>query len=321
MRINQNKVPIELHRKAAQHIESIRETEMGKGTENVELGDEVCPIFRPDLEGVAYYEFATKNPDGFIIVSAADHDFPISHWGLESPPVSNQLETNAAEDGKKVKRVFKLDALAYVAEDEDGEQVSDLGNIPGKVLGLPENLARHYGLVSSSIARPDRSVADSTKDSNIQHNIERRGPEPLKIKLEDPPKKWSTLKKEYADNHRPFLGELKRKAAEPWEIDRLVAKFGEGIMVGTPHRVALLHQGATVKITGEAADVVNMRLLKREHGPGAIELYVEASDFGREESFKLHISYENGIKEQLDFFVVSTNIPSQRRSPISSEEE
>jgi hypothetical protein len=57
MRIPAAKVPIELRRVAAQHLESLRGSGIGFNVDDLYLGDQVCPIYRPDVEGPAYYEF------------------------------------------------------------------------------------------------------------------------------------------------------------------------------------------------------------------------------------------------------------------------
>ena len=57
MRIPITKVPLELRRKAAQHLENVRDTEMGIGAKRAKLAEQVCPMYRPDRVEIAYYEF------------------------------------------------------------------------------------------------------------------------------------------------------------------------------------------------------------------------------------------------------------------------
>ena len=163
MSIELAKVPLPIRRKAAQHLESIRGTPMAPNARNAHLSDEVWPVYRPDLEEVAYYEFGVELGSGprrlvtspaelsellaaerktvtarsrrteaslkeragasrsvsrgFIVVSTGPHDFPIPHWSLDRAPVSAQLEASA-EKGGAIERIYRLDALAYVAEFE-----------------------------------------------------------------------------------------------------------------------------------------------------------------------------------------------------------
>lgn len=330
MRIIQNEIPIKLRRKAAQFLESIRGTEMAVGAENAELGDKVCPIFRPDLEDVAYYEFdvqksaagTSKGEDthGFIIVSTADHDHPIAHWSLERPPVSVRLENEAERDRKKVNRVFKLDTLSYIGEDKNGKKVAQEGQMPDLMISSRKDLEEYRGQITSTIATP---LGDSTEDergSKVKHSIEMQGPKPPEFAPPEEPPDWGTYKKEYGKAFHPLLEDLKRNAGQPWKIDRLVEEFGEGIMEGSPQRVALLYREAAVKINGDAAEVVKMRKITRKNGPSAVELFFEKNPFKQETSFELHIKYENGLEEQLDFFVVSKNIPSKNYTSVNSKE-
>jgi len=57
MKIKQKDVPIRFRRIAAEHLESIRDSQLGLNTVDLYLGDDVCKIYRPDIEEVAYYEF------------------------------------------------------------------------------------------------------------------------------------------------------------------------------------------------------------------------------------------------------------------------
>ena len=73
MSIELAKVPVPIRRKAAQHLESIRGTPMAPNAGNARLANEVWPIYRPDLEEVAYYEFSVELGSGpsRLVTSAA----------------------------------------------------------------------------------------------------------------------------------------------------------------------------------------------------------------------------------------------------------
>lgn len=64
MSIELSKVPLAFRRKAAQHLESIRGTPMAPNAANAALADEAWPIYRPDLEEVAYWEFGVEMGPG-----------------------------------------------------------------------------------------------------------------------------------------------------------------------------------------------------------------------------------------------------------------
>ena len=357
MRISLEEVPLDVRRSAAQRLESIRGTEAGRGADAARLGREVCPIFRPDLDEIAYYEFelivgsatvrlvtaeamtsraferkaakeraaaelsrpARGTGHGFIVASAGPHDFPIPHWSLESPPPSRLLERLAGGGEKEVARVVKLDALAYVAEDADGERVATLGDLPKLVTGLPRNLRKRSPGISSLIARPPGDVSDDAPEG--EHRVERLGGGPPELKPVEV-ESWQEFKDRYADTFGSFLAELERQAQEAWEIDRLVREFGEGIIVGESHRVALLHPEAKIEVTGEAAGSVSVRMTERSGAPPAVAIHANSLPEDPKADLELHISYANQEEERLRFFVVSRDVPSTPRGmrPPRTEE-
>jgi hypothetical protein len=309
MRIPISEVPLEIRRKAARHLETVRDTEIGVGAEKAKLADAVCPIYRPDLEEIAYYEFEA-DPLGFIIVSAGDHDYPIGHWSFNREPVSRQLEAAAEEVGKQVARVFKLDALAYVAEDESGEMAAKTGQIPAPIEGLPADLEQARGQISMSIGKPEQPIEDDTDAGEVQRVVERSGPPPPELSLREV-ENWAELREVYGTAFALFLEDLRQRAARVWEIDKLISEFGEGILVGRPLRVALLEPDADVDLSGEAADMVKLEWLERPDGPSALELAaVEDIELDREYNLELNIAYPSGLTETLSFFVVSPDTPS-----------
>jgi hypothetical protein len=73
MSLEQAIVPTAIRRRAAQHLESIRGTPMAPFADGARLSEEVWPIYRPDLEEIAYYEFTVDLRSGSrrLITSAA----------------------------------------------------------------------------------------------------------------------------------------------------------------------------------------------------------------------------------------------------------
>jgi hypothetical protein len=353
LRISFEEVPLDVRRAAAQRLESIRGTGLGRGADAARLGREVCPIHRPDLDEVAYYEFElvvgagtvqlltpvavssrvfdkkgkASEPDrpgrsaghGFIVVSAGRHDFPVPHWSLESQAPSRLLEQLASRGKKEVARVLKLDALAYVAENADGERVATLGDLPKLVSGLPHDLRKRSPGISSLIATPAGEISDDAPGES-EHRVElaeKGRPELNPVQVET----WSEFRDRYADTFGPFLAQLERQARESWEIDRLVSEYGEGIIVGESHRVALLHEEAKVEVSGEAASSVSIRMIER-NGPPAVELHADSLPEDPKADLELSIRYGNKEEERLRFFVVSRDVPSTARGmqPPRAEE-
>lgn len=325
---------------------------MAAGAERAQLGAYAVPLFRPDLESVAYYEFeidlqpdatqrvitpqmlargdfgkgGMEKPDltaqaaravgpvkrGFIVVSTGEHDSPIPHWSLDREPINRQLEVAAAEAGAKVARIYKLDALAYVGEDENGNLVARSGQFPSLAEGLPHDLRKYRGQIASAVAKPERDADDSAKE--IKHQVTTSAPVRAALEFREP-QGWSQYKERYAEVVGPFLDELRRRAARVWESHKLLAEFGEGIIAGESHRVALLYPEATAELSGDGAVLVRLTLVERIGGPPALELHTSSAPLDRETGFELHIRYPGGLEETLRFFVVSRDTPSNVRAP------
>jgi hypothetical protein len=367
MRMKQAKVPIEVRRRAADHLESLRSSGMGSDVEDLYLGDDVVPIYRPDLDEPAYYEFpllkatrkrpggrtdlvddiaktnlrgdegyakvyaspgfgagkqeagrAASGAQGFITVATGEHDFPVPHWSLEQAPVSDHLEQEAKKKQKGVERIYKLDALAYLAEDGKGEQVSHVGELPFVVEEAPEDLSTFAGRIGSAL--PDdleRSEAPDLPKMRAKP-LRQRGPRPPAVKL-GRQKAWGRIKKEYARSNKPHLDALKKQAKRTWNIESAITEYGEGLRVGEPHNVLLLEKEFSVQVSGEAAEFVRVRVVDRPGGVPCVELTCRDPELGREASFDLHISYRGQRSEQLRFFVYSPEIPT--RNPTDPQED
>jgi hypothetical protein len=86
----------------------------------------VTELYRPDVEGPAYLEFALRNGSddaGHVIVSTGGHDFPIVAWSDRGPSVARSLEKKHQRDLSGA-RFFMMGPGAFVAESTDGEIVS-----------------------------------------------------------------------------------------------------------------------------------------------------------------------------------------------------
>jgi len=347
VKIPLGEVPGDIHRKAAQLLENVRGTEMAPGSERARLSGEVTAIMRPDIDGVAYYEFevdlgkragrriATSNLDrgknplakmpatrGFIIAAAGRHDFPIPHWSLDRQPPSRQLAMTAEASGAKVERIFKLDALSYIGEDKAGEMAAQSGQMPMPIVGLPDDVAKVRGKISSTISRPDNPGEDDAKATESKHGIQRRGSKVSKVELREV-KSWQDLKKAYTDSFKPLLADLAYQARSAWEIDDLVREFGEGIYTGQTMRVALLEREAAAEVSGEGAHLVEVRLVEGDNAAPSIEIAVADKALDQEVSFELHIVYGSGMREDLRFFAVTptTRTNSKADSGLSIFEE
>lgn len=336
MQIHIEEVPTEIRRRAAQLLETVRGTDMDPTGGKASLTREVTALFRPDIDDVAYYEFAvdlgrgddrrtafTGRGDegakrampaatGFIIAASKGHDHPIAHWSLDREPPSRQIAAAAEAKGSKVDRIFKVDSLSYIGETAGGEIAGQTGQLPLPIEGLPDDIEKARGRISSTLVRPARKAKDDSDPGGDTPETVTRGARPQRVKLRAIDS-WADLRKGYAKAFGPLLKGLARNAAPAWEIEALVARMGEGIMTGTTRRVALLEADAAVEVSGEGARLVKIEALETPGGSGAVALQVADEKLAQEVSFEMHIAYRSGLRETLPFFAVSSSTPSDRK--------
>jgi hypothetical protein len=320
MRVKIEEVPLDLRRRVAQRLESIRGTPLAEGADDARLGDEACPIYRPDLKEIAYWEIeiaglkATQARDregegagaGFMLATAGRHDLPLSHWslGIESP--SRALEAKAGVG--KVARIVKLDTLAYAAEDEVGTYLAHLGQFPPLVSGISASSKTRQGISTMTALPVERSEND---EAPAKLSIATSGaavPTTLKVGAW---RSWADAKRRYAAVYKYHLQALAEHAASSWAIEDLLAKFGEGIREGQRITVPLLKAGKA-RVSGDGAKAVRLTRIDRQ--PLAVQLDAVATGRQGEASFQLDIFYEDGSSESLPYFVVPKDTPSNFRS-------
>ncbi|WP_299546293.1 hypothetical protein [uncultured Tateyamaria sp.] len=334
MKMNLDEVPLGARRRASQMLESIRGTDMDPTKGRAALSGEVNAVFRPDLKDVAYFEFVVdlgrergrnvaisgrgeevrRVParHGFIIASSDTHDHPISHWSLDREPPSHQLALAAKEKGAKVARLFKLDALSYAGEAEDGEMVAQTGQLPMPIDGLLKDVEKMRGKISGTMARPASARKNDEVASKEPHEVRSTGQRRQQTKIGSAGS-WKELRDIYGETFGPLLSALRQQAASAWEIEELVAELGEGIMTGTTHKVALLEADANVEVSGDGAGLVKVEVMPTTDTGGCVVLHVTDEKLREEVSFDLHISYRSGLQEHLHFFAVSPTTPSNTK--------
>ena len=324
MRVKIDEVPLAARRRAARYLEAVRGTEMGKGADAAVLGDEVCPVYRPDVKDVAYWEFEIvgvkakgrngangngrakphASDRGFLLVATGAHDVPVPHWSIELEPPSRSLEAQA-KDGKPA-RVVKLDALAYACEDAKGKYLAHIGQFPPMPAGLPRALPKERQ-TSSLESHPATASKDDRRVGKQQ--VKQTGVRAAKPKVTPWPT-WPQAKKQYATAYRLHLAALRARAEQVWQIEALAEKLGEGIHEGDRLVVPLLRPGKA-DISGDGAGAVKMRMLDRK--PPAVELLAGGAAEQKEQEFQLRLTYDDGTSESLPFFVVPKGTPSNRR--------
>lgn len=323
-------VELHLRRRAAQHLEDVRNTEMAPGWEQAYLGEEVRQLYRPDVEGVAYYEFPVfasteqerePTPAGFIILSTGEHDVPVAHWSFSGQAPSQKLEQKAAERGVKEGLTFyKLDVLSYAVEDTKGQLVVSTKDLPAKIIGMDKSMLGAPEEPSASTWEPDASQ-DDTNVGKISGSMVDEGPQESPVTLESW-QSWEELKQQYADSYNVLIEELRRDAITEWSIADTIASDGEVLVEGTTYPVALLSETEKIIVEGDGAKYVSATEINRKGLPPIFELKAVGADSTDHLPFKVMISYANGEIEQLHFLVVAlANVQPKASSQVATATE
>ncbi len=276
-------VPMAFQRRAAQLIEDMRGSALAPGWQDAYLDDTVRPLYRPDLEEPAYYEFrvlSNNEPAGYIILATGEHDFPIAHWNFAGEPPTYLIENKAQEQDQRVARFYKLDVLDYAGEDAEGELAATLGDLPIKVVGLDPAWLEHPPEMSSAIWTPSTHPPDDSTPPT-SGNVTLTGPQDAPIELEAW-SSWQELKQGYQDAYGFFLEELRQDAQEAWEAQREAE--GEIVLApGETYTLSLLCSGhPPIDIAGPGAAMVQTTLLSRSQGASGLRILVQNAVFGQE---------------------------------------
>jgi hypothetical protein len=104
--------------------------------------------------------------------------------------------------------------------------------MPALLAGLPHDLSRFRGAISSLKAAPGRDLPSDDNAEGVEYTAERDGESPPNLEPIDAEGGWLAFRERYSDSFGPFLDDLRRQAAGAWEIEDLIKQFREGIKVG-----------------------------------------------------------------------------------------
>ena len=254
---------------------------------------------------------------GFIIVSAGSHDFPVTHWSLESEAPSDLLKRIAGDQQADLHKIYKIDALSYIGEDKNGKELASLGQKPSLISGLPEDLSSYAGDISSA-----EMVRSATRKENDSIKIRpgrltQRGPKPRDYKFTST--KWENIKENFEKSFKPLMNQLEVHASEVCEKEKMIEELGEGILAGNRFYVPVLEQEFTVEKYGDASKFTVLRVVKRPNGMSAIELTTERLPVSGELDLFVQIRYKNS-EELIKLFVVNPDSPTESINNLKNEE-
>lgn len=305
-------VPFRFLRMAAQLLEDVRGTPIAPGWEQAQLAAPFRPLYRPDVPGVAYYEFPVVvpaadlgqravDPAGYILVSTGDHDFTIPHWSFGGVAPTAELIAIAEANGQEAVTFFQFNDASFAAENAAGDLVATLGPVPEQLTGMDPDWLVDPPEAGSATWVPDHQLPDQLVMSAISGTLVISGSTtPLPIEW-DPWPSWQALKDGFADAYYVPLEGVHREAQQEWEVKDEITREGAVLRRGDIYTVALLWPGAEATVSGPGAAYVTTQLLPRDPLPPAFQITVVDSELGESLSLDVVVSYENGVTEVVRF--------------------
>jgi len=309
-------VPLRFQRRAAQLIEEMRGTGMAPGWDMAQLGPGVQPLYRPDVAGIAYYDFpvvvpgstrlraVALEPAGFVIVSTDYHDFPIPEWDFTGESPTQELAQEAQGGGESAAKFYKLDVLTYAAENPQSELVATLGELPPQVTGVDPTWLDNPPPSFEVIWTPNTQTEGDADTSGMSGTLFISGTLALPAGLEwSAWESWSALKTGYGNSFGTLLERAHREAKEAWEAESLM-RDNEFLRKGDVRILAMLWPTPTLSLSGDGAKHVQTELITRTGLPPQFEITVMSSVLGEELPLTTTIKYPNGVLETFRFTIL-----------------
>lgn len=314
-----SEIPIQIHRRAAQHLEEVRGTDMAPGWEGAILAENVRLLYRPDdLQNPAYYEIpviipiptstpteAPMNgePAGFIILAANENDFPIAHWDFTGSPPTHILDW---ETDVPIQTYYKLDTLSYAAEDTQGNLAAALGQLPPKIEGMQMewlDLEVEPGEVNWI---PDEETADDHEAGVISGTLVISGAvtPPAELTITEW-ESWHELKAGYTQSYGVFLEQQRREASELWQGEQADLEQGIVLEKGDVYFVALLEPEPVRAVTLGLPYIITETVSQGSQLPELFKITVADVTPVGFTPFTVTLSYDNGLQEAIRFQIVA----------------
>lgn len=288
-------LPQALERRAADILE--RQCFESEGDwQDARLTGEVTPLYRPDMDEPAFYEFKVA-PQGFMILATGEHDFPLTMMSQAGERSISEKLTEQA-DGREIGKIFYLDALAFAAESPDGELIATVGDQPQRLIRNEPGSVMMPESVESFL------VAGGGDDEMPAEVVTEEGPlveVPYEIVAWD---SWQQLKDNYRETYAELLEQKREAAAYDWETENLAVDFGEGIPLGSTFLVPLLSDEADFHVEGEGAQFAEVTRLQRAGLADVIAIQPFEAVAGAD--LTLQLFYADREPETQTFFFVNS---------------
>lgn len=338
-----NLVPIEIYRRAFDRLEELRGSPDMPEWQAAQFNNEVRLLYRPDIEGVAYYEFSVEKPGpngsepaGFIEVAAGPFDHPIPSWSPAGLSPTQALANLAPTSGDTISQFFKVDEVAYAAEYEQSSPLGLafaatepllLGDLPPKFSGFDALPLDFEPSTTDYVWQPATTGGADSETAVMTPTLAITGPDEPFTLSQEPWDSWAALKSEYAEANGLLLDQLELDASADWNYLQQVDQFGEPLLKGESRTIRALSTitVTAISVSGEGSGPAFLQQEAITEGgqQTGVRLTVtgEPGETYRELPLTVTLQYSSGISETKRFAIInqsSLRAPNQLYLPLVS---
>jgi hypothetical protein len=280
-----SEVPALFQRRALQRLER-----NGSGAwQGATLAPYAVALLRPDVDGVAYYEFQVLGgehgkPQGYIIAATGEHDNPLPLAAESGDAPTVRLRKMSAREPS---RYYMMDILTFVAESADGELLAKIGSLP-----VRPTIASEIGGQS-----PSDGALEGTRWTS-----------------------WLELKRDFADAYVQSFDSSAQRFQEAWDRENELTDYGEALAVGQERWMrALENEVQDVAITGAGASAIEIKQRKGDTGEAGFAIKAVAAPAEDTADVGIRITYGSGKQETLHFGLVSDAFLTAHAGPAEKD--
>ncbi|MCD9188596.1 MAG: RICIN domain-containing protein [Pyrinomonadaceae bacterium] len=273
--VSLRELPREVYKRAGQFVEDMRYDTVADKWRDARISDRVIELYRPDIDGIAFYEFNIVNPAGetigFVTVSNGEHEQPIANWSDKNNSPVAQLLQEVERQGLIPTRIYKLADLSYVVEDQYGKMAASTKDLPLKIVGQQREWLDKP--VEPASIQSTTSASDNADNDNIpEQTIISNGDTKEKFGLEEWGS-WEELKANYRETYAVINEAIRREAAADWQVERALAENGEGFFADEVGIFPTLSNDARdIKVIKGDTGAFKAEILQREGTSPAIKV-------------------------------------------------
>jgi hypothetical protein len=261
-----DEVPRDLNKRVRQFVEDMRYESAAAHWKDARLDERVIKLYRPDIEGVAYYEFSLVNGRGekvgYVTLSNGEHEQPIAGWADEGISTVEQLIRQAENNGFIPAKVYKLNELSYVVEDASGRMAAHTPNLPLKIVG--QRMEWLDADVQPATIESYTAAAETDENGIPEQQIRRSGDTESHFSLE-PWSSWEELKTGYTETYAVMNEWSRRAAASDWKVERALAESGEGLFSDEAALFGALSDNVlSVRVVRGNPEILRAEIIRRE---------------------------------------------------------